>query len=277
MDLGFSEMFFIIVLAMIVFGPKRLPEIGRQIGKALNEFKRASNDFKAQLETEMRQIELEETLKKEKENLSQMLHNPLESIVNTLSSSSSPAATLPEGDTAAVSESSYGTASSSGWGALNTADPNFAGNEAIAAGNAAADAVIAETPAAEPAADGAAAEAPIAEPAAADAVPVADPSAPGEDPAQQAEIAAHADPLPAEPASPEPAAEPAVVADAPAASAPEAAAAPVPVVAAELSPAGSNGNHPLPAVAEPAADVPEAVVTAVSSAPQTDPGKGPNG
>lgn len=57
MNLGMSEMIFIFLLALIIFGPKRLPEIGRQIGKALNDFKRASNEFKFQLEDEIRALE----------------------------------------------------------------------------------------------------------------------------------------------------------------------------------------------------------------------------
>ncbi len=61
MNLGFPEMLFLALLALIIFGPRRLPEIGRQIGKAMAEFKRASNEFKSQLETEMRQLELEES------------------------------------------------------------------------------------------------------------------------------------------------------------------------------------------------------------------------
>ena len=61
MNLGFPEMLFIFVLALIIFGPKKLPEIGRQIGKAMAEFKRASNEFKYQLESEMRQLEPPET------------------------------------------------------------------------------------------------------------------------------------------------------------------------------------------------------------------------
>jgi sec-independent protein translocase protein TatB len=61
MNLGFSEMAFIFLIALIIFGPKKLPEIGRQIGKVLAEFKRASNEFKWQLESEMRQIEAETT------------------------------------------------------------------------------------------------------------------------------------------------------------------------------------------------------------------------
>src|ERR1700758_1458065 len=60
MNLGFPEMIFIFLLALIIFGPKKLPEIARQIGKALNEFRRASNEFKSQIESEISQMELEE-------------------------------------------------------------------------------------------------------------------------------------------------------------------------------------------------------------------------
>src|SRR5437879_11850477 len=59
MNLGFPEMIFIFLLALIIFGPKKLPEIGRQIGRALNEFKRASNEFKSQIESEINQLDLE--------------------------------------------------------------------------------------------------------------------------------------------------------------------------------------------------------------------------
>ena len=46
-------MIFIFLLALILFGPKKLPEIGREIGKFLAEFKRASNDFKSQIQSEI--------------------------------------------------------------------------------------------------------------------------------------------------------------------------------------------------------------------------------
>lgn len=65
MTLGLPEMIFIFLLALIIFGPKKLPEIGKQIGKAMNEFKRASNEFKSQIEGEIRNLELEETLNRE--------------------------------------------------------------------------------------------------------------------------------------------------------------------------------------------------------------------
>ena len=50
--MGTSEMIFLFFLALSIFGPKKLPEMGRQVGKALAEFKRASNEFKSQLEAE---------------------------------------------------------------------------------------------------------------------------------------------------------------------------------------------------------------------------------
>ena len=78
MNMGsFSEMFFLFLLVLIIFGPKKLPEIARQVGKALAEFRRASNEFKSQLDAEMRQIEIEEALKKQKdERPAQMLLPP---------------------------------------------------------------------------------------------------------------------------------------------------------------------------------------------------------
>jgi len=57
--MGFSETIFLFFLALVIFGPKKLPEIARQAGKALNEFRRASNEFKAQIESEISQLEME--------------------------------------------------------------------------------------------------------------------------------------------------------------------------------------------------------------------------
>jgi len=60
MNLGFAEMFFLVVLALLLFGPKRLPEIARQMGKFMAEFKKASNEFQGQIHEEIRKLELEE-------------------------------------------------------------------------------------------------------------------------------------------------------------------------------------------------------------------------
>ncbi|MGB9253537.1 MAG: twin-arginine translocase TatA/TatE family subunit [Candidatus Korobacteraceae bacterium] len=67
MNLGMPEMIFILLLALVIVGPKKLPEVARQLGKFLAEFKRASNEFKHQIEAEMLNIELQERAKKQPE------------------------------------------------------------------------------------------------------------------------------------------------------------------------------------------------------------------
>ena len=51
--LGGPELFLILVIALIVFGPKKLPEIGKNLGKMIGEFRRASNDFQRTIEQEV--------------------------------------------------------------------------------------------------------------------------------------------------------------------------------------------------------------------------------
>ena len=60
----FADSIVIFLLALVLFGPKKLPEIGRQIGKLLAEFRRASNDFKMQIDDELRAMEQQERQKK---------------------------------------------------------------------------------------------------------------------------------------------------------------------------------------------------------------------
>ena len=57
--MSFSETIFLFFLALIIFGPKKLPEIARQVGKFMNEFRRASNEFKSQIEQEISQLEVD--------------------------------------------------------------------------------------------------------------------------------------------------------------------------------------------------------------------------
>jgi sec-independent protein translocase protein TatB len=57
----------LMVMALVVFGPRRLPQIGRQIGKLMYEFRKASNDFKFQMEEELRNAEEADRRKKEEE------------------------------------------------------------------------------------------------------------------------------------------------------------------------------------------------------------------
>ena len=51
--LGFPELVFIVVLVLLIFGPKRLPEIGRTIGRGMAEFRKASTDLKRTINTEL--------------------------------------------------------------------------------------------------------------------------------------------------------------------------------------------------------------------------------
>ena len=52
-SIGMSELLIIFVIALGVFGPRKLPELGRSLGKSLGEFKRASNDLRNTLEEEI--------------------------------------------------------------------------------------------------------------------------------------------------------------------------------------------------------------------------------
>src|ERR1700723_4214723 len=64
-SIGMADSLILMVLALVVFGPRKLPQIGRQIGKLMYEFRKASNDFKFQMEEEMRIAEDADRKKKE--------------------------------------------------------------------------------------------------------------------------------------------------------------------------------------------------------------------
>ncbi|HEX5108330.1 MAG TPA: TatA/E family twin arginine-targeting protein translocase [Vicinamibacterales bacterium] len=59
--IGFPEMVIILVIALVVFGPRKLPELGRSLGRSLNEFKKASNELRSTLEDEIRIEEQRDT------------------------------------------------------------------------------------------------------------------------------------------------------------------------------------------------------------------------
>lgn len=66
-NISMADSFILMMLALVVFGPRRLPQIGRQIGKLMYEFRKASNDFKFQMEEELRVAEEADRRKKEEE------------------------------------------------------------------------------------------------------------------------------------------------------------------------------------------------------------------
>ncbi len=59
--MSFSDTIFLFFLALILFGPKKLPEMARQAGKLLAELRRASNEFRSQIETEISHLEVQKT------------------------------------------------------------------------------------------------------------------------------------------------------------------------------------------------------------------------
>jgi sec-independent protein translocase protein TatB len=64
-SLGMADTLILMVMALVVFGPRKLPQIGRQLGKLMYEFRKASNDFKFQMEEELRLSEEADRKKKD--------------------------------------------------------------------------------------------------------------------------------------------------------------------------------------------------------------------
>lgn len=62
--MSFSDTIFIFFLVLIIFGPKKLPEMARQAGRLLAELRRASNEFKSQIETEISHLEVQKQVQK---------------------------------------------------------------------------------------------------------------------------------------------------------------------------------------------------------------------
>jgi len=65
-SIGMPELIIIFVIALIIFGPRKLPELGRSLGKSIAEFKKASNELKSTLEEEIRLEEQRSTLEASK-------------------------------------------------------------------------------------------------------------------------------------------------------------------------------------------------------------------
>jgi sec-independent protein translocase protein TatA len=87
-SIGMPELLIIFVIALIIFGPRKLPELGRSLGKSLAEFKRASNELRNTLEEEIRIEEQKEAASKNEEHKDS----------KSSASSSSPIGSVPQTD-----------------------------------------------------------------------------------------------------------------------------------------------------------------------------------
>lgn len=85
-SLGVPELALIFIIILIVFGPRRIPEIGRTLGKALGEFRKATDDLKNTIEREVRLEELKK--------ITPSIVTPFESISRSEPSSPTPAPSL---------------------------------------------------------------------------------------------------------------------------------------------------------------------------------------
>lgn len=90
-SLGMQEIIIIFILALIIFGPRKLPELGKTLGKGLAEFKRASNELKQTWEEEVR-------LDKEKEAMSEILKDSTVQPSEILQDGSTPPSDSPARD-----------------------------------------------------------------------------------------------------------------------------------------------------------------------------------
>ena len=92
-SLGIPELFLIFFVALIVFGPRKLPEIGRTLGKALGEFRKATDDLKNTIEREVRADELKQIAATTVQTVSRT--EPASAAVEVLEPSPGPAAAEP--------------------------------------------------------------------------------------------------------------------------------------------------------------------------------------
>ncbi|MGA8537919.1 MAG: twin-arginine translocase TatA/TatE family subunit [Terriglobales bacterium] len=104
MNFGFSgEMIFLFLLALILFGPKKMPEIGRQVARFLNEFRRASYEFRSQIETEINSLDAGKTSGhgKSRQQILPPVQAPLGSLANRIFNPPPPEKLAAEEDAAA--------------------------------------------------------------------------------------------------------------------------------------------------------------------------------
>jgi sec-independent protein translocase protein TatB len=127
---GFSgEMIFLFLLVLILFGPKKMPEIGRQVARFLNEFRRASYEFRSQIETEINSLD---SSGKPRQQILPPLQAPLGSLANRIFNPQSAESIEVAGDAAAEADAVKAAAAESV--AINSVASNSVASKADSTG-----------------------------------------------------------------------------------------------------------------------------------------------
>ena len=82
-SIGMPELVIILVIALIIFGPRKLPELGRSLGRSIGEFRRASNELRSTLEEEIRVEEQKSTTAKSSTSSEGTPESPADSASNS--------------------------------------------------------------------------------------------------------------------------------------------------------------------------------------------------
>jgi sec-independent protein translocase protein TatB len=104
--MSFAQIIVILIIALVVLGPEKLPMVARTVGKALAEFRRITGDFRSTIESEMREIERETALKEMRQSFPEHIHYDLQTEEATIAAAepaAPPAAPAAEAEAPAAS------------------------------------------------------------------------------------------------------------------------------------------------------------------------------
>jgi sec-independent protein translocase protein TatA len=105
-QLGFSEMLVIFVVALLVFGPKKLPELGKSLGKGIREFRKATEELKSTWDEQVRDIQAPlHDVKKDLNEMGQDLKSDLHKSIEAQSAATTPHPTPEPANGSQASES----------------------------------------------------------------------------------------------------------------------------------------------------------------------------